>query len=113
MITIASQAGHAREVDHQFILGRRLHRQVSRLLAREDAVDVGGGAPVLIDEIRAAGDEAASGAGRVAPAALLSGARRYSQMKLPLEIVPVTPVISRSRSDPSAKFAPPSTFIAK
>ena len=30
------------EVDHQLVLGRRLHRQVGRLLALEDAVDVAG-----------------------------------------------------------------------
>jgi hypothetical protein len=34
------------EVDHQFVLGRRLHRQVGRLLALEDAVDVAGGTTV-------------------------------------------------------------------
>ena len=28
------------EIDHQFVLGWRLHRQVSRLLALEDAIDV-------------------------------------------------------------------------
>ena len=28
------------EVDHQFVLGRRLHRQIGRLLALEDAVDI-------------------------------------------------------------------------
>jgi hypothetical protein len=33
------------EVDHQLILGRRLHRQVGRLLALEDAIDVAGGTP--------------------------------------------------------------------
>ena len=38
------------EVDHQLVLGRRLHRQVGRLLALEDAIDVAGRAPVLVDE---------------------------------------------------------------
>ena len=33
------------EVDDQFVLGRRLHRQVGRLLALEDAVDIAGRAP--------------------------------------------------------------------
>jgi hypothetical protein len=28
------------EVDHQFVLGRRLHRQIGRLLALENAIDV-------------------------------------------------------------------------
>ena len=32
----------------QLVLGRRLHRQVGRLLALEDAVDVAGRAPVLV-----------------------------------------------------------------
>ena len=49
------------EVDHQLVLGRRLHRQVGRLLALEDAVDVAGRAPVLVDAIRPIGDQAAGG----------------------------------------------------
>ena len=49
------------EVDHQLVLGRRLHRQVGRLLALEDAIDVAGRAPVLVDEIRPVGDQAAAG----------------------------------------------------
>ena len=47
------------EVDHHFVLGRRLHRQISWLLALEDAVDIAGRAPVLVDEIGAVGDQAA------------------------------------------------------
>ena len=47
------------EVDDQFVLGRRLHRQVGRLLALEDAIDVAGRAPVLVDQIRPVGDQAA------------------------------------------------------
>src|ERR1700716_2517699 len=43
------------EIDDQFVLGRRLHRQVGRLLALEDAVDVTGRLPVLVDEIRSIG----------------------------------------------------------
>ena len=49
------------EIDHQFILGRRLHREVGRLLALEDAVDIASGAPTMIEEIRPVGDEAAIG----------------------------------------------------
>ena len=37
------------EVHHQLELGRRLHRQVTRLLAPQDAIDIGRGAPPLID----------------------------------------------------------------
>ena len=49
------------EVDHQLVLGRRLHRQVGGLLALEDAIDVAGRAPVLVDQIRPIGDQAAAG----------------------------------------------------
>ena len=49
------------EINRQIVLGRRLHRQVGRLLALEDAVDVAGGAPVLVDVIRPIGDQAARG----------------------------------------------------
>ena len=45
----------------QLVLGRRLHRQVGRLLALEDAVDVAGRAPVLVDQIRPVGDQATGG----------------------------------------------------
>jgi hypothetical protein len=38
-------------VDHQLILRRRLHRQVGRLLALEEAIDVAGRASVRIDAI--------------------------------------------------------------
>ena len=38
------------EIDHQLVLGRRLHRQVGWLLALEDAIDVAGRAPVLVDD---------------------------------------------------------------
>src|SRR4029450_10489195 len=33
------------EVEHQLVLGRRLHRQVGRLLTLEDAIDVSAGTP--------------------------------------------------------------------
>jgi hypothetical protein len=32
------------QIDHQFVLGRRLHGQIGRLLALQDAVNVAGGA---------------------------------------------------------------------
>src|SRR5215467_13282437 len=47
------------EIDHQLILGRRLHRQVGRLLALENAIDVAGRAAVLIVVIRPIGDQPA------------------------------------------------------
>jgi hypothetical protein len=49
------------EVEYKFVPRRRLHRQIGRLLALKDAVDVAGGPPVLIDVIRPIGDQAASG----------------------------------------------------
>ena len=49
------------EVDHQLVLGRRLHRKVGWFLALEDAVDVAGRAAVLFVQIRAIGDQAAEG----------------------------------------------------
>jgi Tripartite tricarboxylate transporter family receptor len=39
------------EVDYQLVFGWRLHRQVGRLLALEDAVDVAGRAAVLVESI--------------------------------------------------------------
>ena len=39
------------EVDDQLVLGRCLHRQVGGLLALEDAIDIAGRAPVLVDQI--------------------------------------------------------------
>ena len=47
------------EVDHQFILGRRLHRKIARLLTFKDAIDIAGRAPVLVDKIRPIGDQPA------------------------------------------------------
>ena len=41
------------EVDDQLVLGRRLHRQVGGLLALEDAIDIAGRAPVLVEQDRA------------------------------------------------------------
>ena len=49
------------EVDDQFILGRRLHRQVCRLFAFEDTVDVTGRAPELVEDVCPVGYQAAIG----------------------------------------------------
>src|SRR5262245_45489088 len=46
------------EVDDQLELGRRLDRQVGRFLSLEDAVDVSGRTPELIDRISPIGDQA-------------------------------------------------------
>jgi hypothetical protein len=48
------------EIDHQFVLCRRLHRQLGRLLALEDAVDVAGGVPVLVKQIGPIRNQAAA-----------------------------------------------------
>src|SRR6266705_331734 len=53
------------EVEDDLILGRHLHRQVGGLLAFEDAIDVAGRLPVLVDEIWPIGNQAA-GADEVA-----------------------------------------------
>ena len=39
------------------ILRRRLHRQVGRLLALEDAIDIAGRAPMQVDRIGPVGDK--------------------------------------------------------
>ena len=41
------------EIDHQLVFGRRLHREVGRLLALEDAIDIAGGTPGVVDQIGA------------------------------------------------------------
>ena len=44
-------------VDQQLIFGRCLHRQVRRLFPHEDAIDIGGGTPELINDIRPVRDQ--------------------------------------------------------
>src|SRR5262249_894754 len=48
------------EVEHGFVLRRRLHRKVGRFLTFEDAIDVAGRAAVRVDEIRTVRDETAA-----------------------------------------------------
>ena len=45
------------EVEARFVFGRRLHRQIGRLLALEDAIDIAGGTPVLVGWFRSVGDQ--------------------------------------------------------
>jgi hypothetical protein len=40
------------QIDHQFVFGRRLHRQIARLLAFQNAIGIAGGALELIDRVR-------------------------------------------------------------
>ena len=49
------------EVDHQLELGRRLHRQVGRLLAFEDAVDIAAARRYWSRYVRPVGHQAAVG----------------------------------------------------
>jgi hypothetical protein len=49
------------EIDHQFKFGRRLNWEIGWLLALEDAIDVTGRPPELVDSIRPVGDQAAFG----------------------------------------------------
>src|SRR3982750_1444037 len=49
------------QVDDQFVLVRSLYREVRRLFALENAIDVAGCAPELVGDIRAIGDQAAAG----------------------------------------------------
>src|SRR5262245_5599093 len=53
------------EVDHGLVFGRRLHGQVSRLLALEDAINVPSRTPMLINRISTIRDQA-TGADEVA-----------------------------------------------
>ena len=48
------------EIDHQLVLGWCLHREVRWLLTFEDAVDVTGSKPELIDPIRSIGNQSAA-----------------------------------------------------
>src|SRR5262245_57847249 len=49
------------EIDHQRILYRRLDRQVCCLLTPQNAIDVAGGLPMLLDVIGSVGDQPAAG----------------------------------------------------
>src|SRR4051794_33203334 len=49
------------EIDNQFVLGRRLHRQVSRLFAPKDAINVASSAPVLVNVVRPIRGKTAAG----------------------------------------------------
>jgi hypothetical protein len=48
-------------VDDELELGRLLDRKIGGLLTLEDAIDVAGRAPVLVNFIRSVGDQAAIG----------------------------------------------------
>ena len=49
------------EINHQFVLGRCLHRHVSGLLTLEDAIDVACRLSELVNYIDTVGDQAAGG----------------------------------------------------
>jgi hypothetical protein len=67
------------EVDDELVLGRCLYRQVGRLLALEDAIDVTGRLPKLVGNIRPIADQPAANdpwTGRVDCGQLVPG-RKY------------------------------------
>ena len=69
----------------QFILDRRLHRQVGRLLALEDAIHVACRVPKLVDESRPIGDQAAANdevACEVNRGQFVSGRQRDNQIAM-------------------------------
>src|SRR5262245_32940015 len=73
------------EVDHKLIFGRCLYRKVCRFLALEDAIDVAGRAPMLIQPIRRVGDQAAvNGGGEICVngGQLELGGELYDQMTM-------------------------------
>ena len=91
------------EVDDQLVLGWRLHRQVGRLLALEDAIDVAGRAPVLVDEIRPVGNQATAGdevAVGIDRGQLVLGRKRDDQLAMN-----APPMRSPSRSDRRSRSA--------
>src|SRR5262245_53242657 len=45
------------EIDSKLIFGRRLHWQISRLLALQDPISIGRRTPMLIDKIRTIRDQ--------------------------------------------------------
>src|SRR4029434_8095652 len=47
------ERGSGRAIDHQLIFGGLLIGQITRLLAAQDAIDVGGGAAIEFDAIHA------------------------------------------------------------
>src|ERR1700730_13934801 len=49
------------EIDHQLVFGWRLHWHIAGLLTLEDAIDIGGCLPVLVDPISPIGNQAAAG----------------------------------------------------
>jgi hypothetical protein len=66
-------------IDHQFVLGWRLHRQVGWLLSFEDAINIARREPEGIDRARSVGDQAAS----VGLAVL----NNFSDSRIPVEIL--------------------------
>ena len=73
------------EIDHRLVLRRSLHWQVRRLLAVEDATDVFGRSPVLVDDVWPIGGQAAPGykeAQRVDGGQAIAGRQRDDQIAM-------------------------------
>ena len=54
------------EVENHFVLGRGLHWEVGRFLTFENAIDIAGGAPTVVNNVRPVGNQTA-GADELAP----------------------------------------------
>jgi hypothetical protein len=70
---------------YQLVLGRVLHRQIGRLLALEDAIDVAGRSPVRRNVIRAVGDQTAAAGevrGSVHGGQMVAGRKRDDQIAM-------------------------------
>ena len=65
------------EVDDEHVVGRRLYRQVCGLLTLEDAINVAGCAPVLVDRIDSVRDRDGGG-----------GHRRSQDLRTATELTP-------------------------
>src|SRR5262249_47882944 len=70
------------EVQDHLELGRKLHREIARLLAAQDAIHVGGGATKVVSLVDSVGEQSAvSGIGRIPIDRwyVVSGRRQYDR----------------------------------
>src|SRR5215813_15253169 len=73
------------EIDDQVKLGRRLHRQIGRLLALENAIDVASRAPIQVYKVWPIGDQTAAGskeAERIDRGQSVPGCKSYDQIAM-------------------------------
>src|SRR6516225_8632597 len=63
-------------------LGRQLHREIARLLAAQDAIDIGGGATPVVSQVDSVGEQTAVSGGvriRIDRRYVVSGRSRYDR----------------------------------